>query len=205
MPKQESSPSSNRSEQSSSLFPGDAIDTVNTTAEPSYARRHPIIRAFDRFAATVTRWAGSPLAFSLAVLIVIAWAASGPFFHYSDVWQLVINTGTTIITFLMVFLIQQSQNKDSVAVHLKLNELIASHKSADNQLIGIEDASEAQLRTLADFYNDLAERAKNGESGKPETLPGHIAQLLKASEGQRIVMETNLCSSNTTKGNPPNR
>jgi len=183
MVKQGLSPLSEQSAKPSSLLPGDAIDTVNTTADPSYAAPHPIIRAFDRFAATVTRWAGSPLAFSLAVLIIIAWAVSGPFFHYSDVWQLVINTGTTIITFLMVFLIQQSQNKDSVAVHLKLNELIASHKSADNQLIGIEGASEAQLRTLADFYNDLAERAKRGEPRKPETLPGHIAQLLKASEG----------------------
>lgn len=192
MPTSESSPQQKETGSSSSLFPGEPIDTVNSTAESSYARPHPLIRAFDRFAATVTRWAGSPLAFSLAVLIVIVWAASGPLFHYSDVWQLVINTGTTIITFLMVFLIQQSQNKDSVAVHLKLNELIASHKAADNQLIGIEDASEEQLRTLADFYNDLAERAKQGEAVKPATLPGHIAALLKQTADKRIITDTTL-------------
>lgn len=196
------SSSADKSHQSSSILPGEPIDTVNTTAEPSYARKHPVIRAFDRFAATVTRWAGSPLAFTLAVLIVLVWAASGPFFHYSDVWQLVINTGTTIITFLMVFLIQQSQNKDSVAVHLKLNELIASHKSADNQLIGIEDASEEQLRTLADFYNDLAERAKNGESVKPETLPGHIAALLKETSDKRIVTDTRLPARPVAESDP---
>lgn len=93
-------------------------------------------RAFDSFASHVTRLAGSPLAFGIAVITVIAWAATGPLFHYSDGWQLVINTGTTIVTFLMVFLIQQSQNKDSVALHLKLNELLSSHRAANNQLIG---------------------------------------------------------------------
>jgi low affinity Fe/Cu permease len=86
----------------------------------------------------------------------VVWVATGPIFHYSDGWQLVINTGTTIITFLMVFLIQQSQNKDSVALHLKLNELLATHRTASNQLIGIEDASEEELRRLAAAYLRLA-------------------------------------------------
>lgn len=137
----------------------DPLDTVPDTSSPAYAGRHPVTRAFDAFAAAVTRRAGSPVAFSVAVLTVLAWIISGPLFHFSDGWQLVINTGTTIVTFLMVFLIQQSQNKDSVAVHLKLNELLASKKSANNQLIGIEDASEEDLRRIAHAYLQLAERA----------------------------------------------
>ncbi|MGI4856463.1 MAG: low affinity iron permease family protein [Janthinobacterium lividum] len=163
------------------------LDSVTTTADPSFAGAHPLMRTFDRFASRVTRWAGSPITFCTSVFVVILWAVLGPTFHYSDGWQLVINTGTTIITFLMVFLIQQSQNKDSIAVHLKLNELLASHKSADNQLIGIEDASEDQLRTLAGFYNDLAERAQRGEAVQPETLPGHIADLLRQKNTRQII------------------
>ncbi|SAK75267.1 Low affinity iron permease [Caballeronia temeraria] len=140
-----------------SRFPEtDAIDTVPATSTPAYANPHPVTKAFDAFASAVTRWAGSPLAFGLAVVSVVVWLVSGPFFHYSENWQLVINTGTTIVTFLMVFLIQQSANKDSVAVHLKLNELLASHRSANNQLIGIEDASEQELRKLAAAYLKLA-------------------------------------------------
>ena len=109
---------------------------------------------FDRFASGVTRWAGSPIAFCVALLTVLVWAALGPLFHFSENWQLVFNTGTTIVTFLMVFLIQQSQNKDSVAVHLRLNELLASNKQASNRMIGIED--------VAMFYVKPAERAKTG-------------------------------------------
>lgn len=139
--------------------PLDRLETVPDSASPAYAARNPLGRAFDRFAAAVTRWAGSPLAFCLALLSVVIWIITGPLFHYSDAWQLVINTGTTIITFLMVFLIQQSQNKDSVAVHLKLNELLAADKAASNTLIGIEDASEQDLRRVADAYLKLAENA----------------------------------------------
>ncbi len=192
-PKSTSPSTSESASQSSSpapsYLPGDEIDTITSTAEPSFARPHPAMRAFDRFASLVTRWAGSPLTFCSAVIVVIIWAVLGPVFHYSDGWQLVINTGTTIITFLMVFLIQQSQNKDSVAMHLKLNELLASHKSADNQLIGIEDASEDQLRKLAKFYNDLAERAKSGQTVKPDTLPGHISELLRETGDKKIITE----------------
>lgn len=103
----------------------DVLETVPDSSSPAYASKHPVTRIFDRFASVVTRFAGSPMAFGLAVITVIVWIVTGPIFHYSDGWQLVINTGTTIVTFLMVFLIQQSQNKDSVALHLKLNELIA--------------------------------------------------------------------------------
>jgi low affinity Fe/Cu permease len=134
----------------------DGLSTVPDTSSPAYASSHPVARVFDGFASAVTRWAGSPIAFGLAVITVLAWIVTGPVFHYSDAWQLVINTGTTIVTFLMVFLIQQSQNKDSVAVHLKLNELLASHRPASNRLIGIEDASEEDLRRIAAAYLKLA-------------------------------------------------
>ncbi|ALK33684.1 low affinity iron permease family protein [Burkholderia plantarii] len=137
----------------------DRLQTVPDTSSPAFATGNPAARAFDGFAATVTRWAGSPMAFCVAILAVVAWVVTGPIFHYSDAWQLVINTGTTIVTFLMVFLIQQSQNKDSVAVHLKLNELLASQKDASNRLIGIEDASENDLRRIAAAYLELAEQA----------------------------------------------
>jgi low affinity Fe/Cu permease len=145
----------------------DSLDTVPDTSSPAYAARHPVTRAFDAFASTVTRLAGSPVAFGVAAITVLVWAVTGPLFHFSDGWQLVINTGTTIITFLMVFLIQQSQNKDSVAVHLKLNELLASHRAANNQLIGIEDASEDDLRRLAAAYLRLASKA--GTAGVEST------------------------------------
>jgi low affinity Fe/Cu permease len=135
------------------------LETVPDTSSPAYAGKNPLTRAFDSFSSLVTRWAGSPIAFALAVLSVLIWAITGPIFRYSENWQHVINTGTTIVTFLMVFLIQQSQNKDSVAVHLKLNELLASHRAANNQLIGIEDASEDDLRCVARVYLDLADKA----------------------------------------------
>ncbi|WCM24468.1 low affinity iron permease family protein [Paraburkholderia bryophila] len=141
----------------------ESLSTVPDTSSPAYATRHPITRAFDTFASSVTRLAGSPVAFGVAAITVIVWAVTGPLFHFSDGWQLVINTGTTIITFLMVFLIQQSQNKDSVAVHLKLNELLASHRAANDQLIGIEDASEDELRRLAAAYLRLASRAHGSD------------------------------------------
>lgn len=153
----------------------DELDTVPDTSSPAYASRHPMTRAFDKFASLVTRWAGSPAAFCMAVFTVAAWVVTGPIFHYSDGWQLVINTGTTIVTFLMVFLIQQSQNKDSVALHLKLNELLSSHRAASNRLIGIEDASEEELRRLAAAYLRLSTR-------QTEAAVGSKAEETKASE-----------------------
>jgi low affinity Fe/Cu permease len=136
-----------------------------TDADPSApeTRWHKFLCAFDSFASLVTRWAGSPIAFGLAVASLVLWVVTGPLFKYSDGWQLVINTGTTIITFLMVFLIQQSQNKDSAAMHLKLDELIASSKFASNRLVGIQDATEDELRKLAEYYTSLAERAGAGQ------------------------------------------
>ena len=104
-------------------------------------------------------WTGSSTAFALAAAIVIVWALTGPLFHYSNTWQLVINTGTTVITFLMVFLIQRSQNKDTRAIELKLNELVAAIEGASNRLIGIEDLSESDLETLRRHYRELAKMA----------------------------------------------
>ncbi|AMR81937.1 low affinity iron permease family protein [Cupriavidus nantongensis] len=126
---------------------------------PGAGKRATVLHLFDRFAGGATRHAGSPTAFVLAVGVVVAWALTGPMFGYSETWQLVINTGTTIVTFLMVFLIQQSQNKDAVAVHLKLNELLASHREASNMLVSIEDLDEEELRQLVSFYRQLAELA----------------------------------------------
>src|SRR5579875_1172129 len=107
---------------------------------------------FERFANWATIATGSATAFIIAAVVIVIWAATGPIFKFSDVWQLIINTGTTIVTFLMVFLIQKSQNKDSKAVHLKLNELIATNKFASNRMVSIEDLSEKELDELRDFY-----------------------------------------------------
>ncbi|GAA4319064.1 low affinity iron permease family protein [Compostibacter hankyongensis] len=115
---------------------------------------------FDRFSAAVTRIAGSSTAFITALALIIVWAAMGPLFHFSDTWQLVINTGTTIITFLMVFVIQQTQNKDTMALQLKLNELIATSKTGSNRLIDVEDLTEDELKLLKEFYVKLSEKAK---------------------------------------------
>ena len=117
---------------------------------------------FEKAAGNVTRAAGSSTTFLVAVLIIIVWAVTGPVFHFSDTWQLVINTGTTIITFLMVFIIQQSQNKDSLAIQLKLNELIAAEERASNRLIVVEDLSQAELETLKKFYVRLSQLAREG-------------------------------------------
>lgn len=116
---------------------------------------------FERFANSVTQLTGTSMAFIVAVLIIVLWAASGPFFNYSQTWQLIINTSTTIVTFLMVFLIQKSQNKDSKAIQLKLNELIASLKGANNRMVNIEDLNENQLDELHEMYMNMAKVTKS--------------------------------------------
>ena len=115
---------------------------------------------FERFANWATTATGSSGAFITAMLVIIIWIITGPIFKYSDTWQLIINTGTTIVTFLMVFLIQKSQNKDSKAVHLKLNELLASHAGASNRMVNIEDLTEKELDQLYKFYIKLAKLAE---------------------------------------------
>lgn len=118
---------------------------------------------FERVANQVTTWTGSSPAFLTAFAIVIIWAASGPFFGYSETWQLVINTGTTIITFLMVFIIQKSQNKESKAVQLKLNELIAASRLASNRMVDIEDLTEDELNVLHKFYKKLSNESEKDD------------------------------------------
>lgn len=120
-----------------------------------------LAKVYNKFSSKVTRIAGRPVALICAFLIIIGWAITGPIFHYSDTWQLVINTGTTVITFLMVFVIQQSQNKDTAAIQLKLNELIACNAKASNRLIDIEDLTEDELLVLKKFYVKLSDLAEN--------------------------------------------
>jgi low affinity Fe/Cu permease len=115
---------------------------------------------FEKFSLWATKFTGSSYAFLGAVAIVVIWAVSGPIFKYSETWQLVINTGTTIITFLMVFLIQKSQNKDSKAIQIKLNELIAANEKASNRMVDIEDLTEKELDQIHCYYEKLADFAE---------------------------------------------
>lgn len=124
----------------------------------------PKANPFERFAIKVSRIAGSTGAFTLAFILVVVWGATGPVFHYSESWQLVINTGTTIITFLMVFLIQKAQNKDSLAIQLKLNELVAAHEFASNRLVNVENMSEEELKVIQKYYAHLSRITKDDES-----------------------------------------
>jgi len=119
-----------------------------------------IHRSLERLAEKATRYAGSSWAFAAAVAVVVVWLVTGPEFNFSDTWQLVINTGTTIITFLMVFLIQRTQNKETEAIQLKLNELVAALRGASNRLIDLEDWTEEELRNLHQHYRRLAELAR---------------------------------------------
>jgi low affinity Fe/Cu permease len=107
---------------------------------------------------------GSSAAFAVAVGVILIWGLTGPVFHYSDTWQLVINTGTTIVTFLMVFLIQRAQNKESRAIHIKLNEIVAALEGASNRLVGAENLTEAELEVLRRHYAELARMAEEDES-----------------------------------------
>jgi low affinity Fe/Cu permease len=117
-------------------------------------------QALERWSRLVTAWTGSSWAFATAVLVIVGWLVTGPIFHFSDTWQLVINTGTTIVTFLMVFLIQRAQNKDALAIQLKLNEIVAAIGGASNRLIDVENLTEAELQKLHNFYHQLASMAK---------------------------------------------
>lgn len=115
---------------------------------------------FTAFAQATSNWTGSPSAFVLAFGIIIVWAATGPVFHYSDTWQLVINTGTTIVTFLMVFLIQNSQNRDAKVIQLKLDELIRAVETAETSLINMDEMSEEELQQVQENFSKVAAEAK---------------------------------------------
>jgi low affinity Fe/Cu permease len=117
--------------------------------------------SLERFSQRVSQWAGSSPAFGLALAFVLAWAITGPLFHFSQGWQMIINTGTTIATFLMVFLIPRAQNKESRAVQLKLNEIVAAISGASNRLVGAEQLSENELHALHERYLKLAEQVQN--------------------------------------------
>ncbi|MES2372885.1 MAG: low affinity iron permease family protein [Bacteroidota bacterium] len=129
--------------------------------QPELKKRSFFVRWFEKISTRVTKATGSPSAVLIAVSVILVWLFTGPIFHYSDTWQLVINTGTTIVTFVMVFIIQHSQNKDTTAIQLKLNELIATNNKASNRLVNIEDLSEAELETLKGFYITLANLSKD--------------------------------------------
>jgi low affinity Fe/Cu permease len=116
-------------------------------------------RALEILSLAATDWAGSSLAFALAVTVIVVWLVTGPLFRFSDTWQLVINTGTTIVTFLMVFLIQRAQNKDAKVTQLKLSEIVAALEGASNRLIDVESLSERELETLHRHYAELCELA----------------------------------------------
>jgi low affinity Fe/Cu permease len=125
----------------------------------------------ERLSGRVTAWSGSSAAFGLALCVVIVWAVSGPLFGFSDTWQLVINTGTTIVTFLMVFLIQRAQNKDAAALHLKLNEIVAALQGASNRLINVEALNEGEVQTLHGHYDKLVALAsQDGDLHKSHSV-----------------------------------
>jgi len=127
-------------------------------------KKKGVSAAFDKFSTKVTKLTGTPGAFIIALATLIVWGVTGPIFNYSDTWQLVINTGTTIITFLMVFLIQQTQNKDTLALQIKLDELIAANKNASNRLIDSEDLTAEELEVLKNYYIKMSEKAKKEET-----------------------------------------
>lgn len=123
-------------------------------------KRTTLSHLLEQFSLKATRASGSSAAFMLALLAIVIWLITGPFFGFSDTWQLVINTGTTIVTFLMVFLIQRTQNKDSLAIHLKLNEIVAAIEGASNRLIDVEDLTEDEIAVLHRHYIALAKMSK---------------------------------------------
>src|SRR5881227_1930371 len=129
---------------------------------------------FRRFSAQTSEVVGSPWAFSLSVLVIFVWILTGPVFHFSDTWQLVINTGTTIITFLMVFLIQNTQNRDAKATHLKLDELIRALKDARNELVDLENLSDEELKKLEKQFKTIRKRAENDGSPSRHAEPGRL-------------------------------
>jgi low affinity Fe/Cu permease len=115
----------------------------------------------ERLARAATVWTGSSAAFVLACGVIVVWLVTGPLFHFSDTWQLVVNTGTTIVTFLMVFLIQRAQNKEALALQLKLNELVAAMAGASNRLINVEDLTEEEVQVLHRYYRELAKLCRH--------------------------------------------
>ncbi|CAH1660511.1 MAG: low affinity iron permease family protein [Chelatococcus sp.] len=138
---------------------------------------------FGHFASKTARLAGSPAVFAAACIIVVVWAISGPFLGFSEVWQLTINTGTTIITFLMVFIIQNTQNRDAQAMHIKLDELIRATSRAQNSLLDLEELSEKELDDFRNHYQKLAEKARRSGLSITEALERAERQAEAAASG----------------------
>jgi low affinity Fe/Cu permease len=130
--------------------------------------------SFRRFSVKAAAALGSPWSFVLCVVLILIWVVSGPFFHYSDTWQLLVNTATTVFTFLAVFLIQNTQNRDAKAVHLKLDELISSVAGARNRLVDLEDLSDEELAELQDQFRRLRSRAKQNKEDDLRAIHGDI-------------------------------
>jgi low affinity Fe/Cu permease len=145
---------------------------------------------FERFSNWATAATGSSTAFFIAIAVIVVWLVTGPVFKYSDTWQLIINTGTTIVTFLMVFLIQKSQNKDSKAIHLKLNELLASHEGTSNRMVNIEDLTEEELDQLYKFYIHLSELAqKESDLTTTHSIDAAVENQKRKSEGRNLPLK----------------
>lgn len=154
---------------------------------------------FERFSNFMTQFTGSSTAFIGAVLIVIVWGVTGPIFKYSETWQLVINTGTTIITFLMVFLIQKAQNKDGKAIQLKLNELLAATQGASNRMVNIEELNEEELDKLHRFYKKLAElESKSNDIGATHSIDAATESHNKKNHIHSKKEETTVKSKKTS-------
>src|SRR5688500_16390435 len=147
-----------------------------------------LAKFFNTFSTVVTSATGTPAAFLIATCVILVWGITGPIFNFSDTWQLVINTGTTIITFLMVFVIQHSQNKDTKAIQLKLNELIAANADASNRLVSIEDLTDAELNVIKKFYTHLAHSA-NKESDVVSTHSLDEAKKNSANKNKSKVKQ----------------
>jgi low affinity Fe/Cu permease len=141
---------------------------------------------FTRFAKGTANAAGRPASFALAFTVIVVWAVSGPLFHWSDTWQLVINTGTTIVTFLMVFLIQSTQNRDAEAVQVKLDELLRVSPGAHNVLLNLEELEEHELERIRAVYVKLAETARRGvEAGRKDEGVPEIGELVEKTKTKR--------------------
>ncbi len=147
---------------------------------------------FERFSNKVTSWAGSSYAFFTAFSIVLIWASTGPLFDYSETWQLVINTGTTVITFLMVFLIQKSQNKDNKAIQLKLNELIAADERASNRMVDLEDITEEELDRLHKFYEKLSDLSQKEDDIHNSHSIDAAVQVNERKHGKKRTLSTGM-------------
>jgi low affinity Fe/Cu permease len=154
----------------------------------------------ERFSHFATVWAGTSWAFAAAVAVLLVWACTGPLFGFSETWQLVVNTGTTIVTFLMVFLIQRSQNKESLAVQVKLNELLAAQKGASNRLINAEDMSEEEIKQL---HKRFAQLSKRLEDAQDDCSPHSVKEAIHAAHASLTKADQPRSGNGNGRTNPP--